>query len=49
MQNFNLLSPLCSLVGSDSSTTNYPGKIPQGPDLPSDIADEKQSEKGASK
>ncbi|KAI5355827.1 hypothetical protein L3X38_008722 [Prunus dulcis] len=38
-----------SLMGSDSSTTNYPGKIPQGPDLPSDIADEKQSEKGASK
>lgn len=36
-------------MGSDSSTTNYPGKIPQGPDLPSDIADEKQSEKGASK
>ncbi|KAM1225570.1 hypothetical protein ACFX13_045014 [Malus domestica] len=38
-----------SLMGSDSSTTNYPGKIPRGPDLPSDVADEKHSEKGASK
>ncbi|RXH92540.1 hypothetical protein DVH24_033436 [Malus domestica] len=37
-----------SLMGSDSSTTNYPGKIPRGPDLPSDVADEKHSEKGAS-
>ncbi|KAF9609679.1 hypothetical protein IFM89_017858 [Coptis chinensis] len=25
-----------NMIGSDSSTTNYPGKIPQGPDLPSD-------------
>ncbi|CAI0401048.1 unnamed protein product [Linum tenue] len=24
------------MMGSDSSTTNYPGKIPSGPDLPSD-------------
>lgn len=24
------------MIGSDSSTTNYPGKIPSGPDLPSD-------------
>ncbi|KAL6347496.1 hypothetical protein AAG906_026018 [Vitis piasezkii] len=30
-----------SMVGSDSSTTNYPGKIPPGLDLPSDIADGK--------
>ncbi|KAF6154563.1 hypothetical protein GIB67_017945 [Kingdonia uniflora] len=28
-----------SMIGSDSSTTNYPGKIPQGPDLPSDAAE----------
>ncbi|XP_060673409.1 phosphoglycerate mutase-like protein 1 isoform X2 [Ziziphus jujuba] len=27
-----------SLMGSDSSTTNYPGKIPHGLDLPSDVA-----------
>ncbi|RXI00410.1 hypothetical protein DVH24_037958 [Malus domestica] len=30
-----------SMAGSDSSTTDYPGKIPLGPDLPSDVADEK--------
>ncbi|XP_059591964.1 phosphoglycerate mutase-like protein 1 isoform X3 [Vitis vinifera] len=30
-----------SMAGSDSSTTNYPGKIPPGLDLPSDIADGK--------
>ncbi|KAK7857054.1 phosphoglycerate mutase-like protein 1 [Quercus suber] len=37
-----------SMIGSDSSTTNYPGKIPSGPDLPSDIASEKHlEEKGA--
>lgn len=29
------------MAGSDSSTTNYPGKIPPGLDLPSDIADGK--------
>ncbi|RDY06684.1 Phosphoglycerate mutase-like protein 1 [Mucuna pruriens] len=27
--------------GSEASTTNYPGKIPSGLDLPSDVADEK--------
>ncbi|CAL5332615.1 unnamed protein product [Camellia sinensis] len=27
-----------SMIGSDSSNTNYPGKIPAGPDLPSDAA-----------
>lgn len=32
-------------MGSDSSTTNYPGKIPHGLDLPSDVADEKHPEK----
>ncbi|XP_010520640.1 PREDICTED: phosphoglycerate mutase-like protein 1 isoform X2 [Tarenaya hassleriana] len=30
-----------SMVGSDPSTTNYPGKIPEGPDLPSDAEDVK--------
>lgn len=30
------------MTGSDDSTTNYPGKIPPGPDLPSDVADEKK-------
>uniref|UniRef100_A0A5B6ZBH6 Putative Phosphoglycerate mutase family protein isoform 1 n=1 Tax=Davidia involucrata TaxID=16924 RepID=A0A5B6ZBH6_DAVIN len=30
-----------SMTGSDSSTTNYPGKIPCGLDRPSDVADEK--------
>ncbi|KAM1151645.1 hypothetical protein ACFX19_034947 [Malus domestica] len=30
-----------SMAGSDSSTTDYPLKIPSGPDLPSDVADEK--------
>ncbi|XP_008237055.1 PREDICTED: phosphoglycerate mutase-like protein 1 [Prunus mume] len=28
------------MTGSDSSTTNYPGKIPDGLDLPSDVAGE---------
>ncbi|XP_010520821.1 PREDICTED: phosphoglycerate mutase-like protein [Tarenaya hassleriana] len=31
------------MLGNDSSTTNYPGKIPQGIDLPSDLADEKNA------
>ncbi|KAG8368551.1 hypothetical protein BUALT_Bualt15G0057300 [Buddleja alternifolia] len=35
-----------SMIGSDSSsTTNYPGKIPPGPDLPSAVADELNQEK----
>ncbi|XP_011087994.1 phosphoglycerate mutase-like protein 1 isoform X4 [Sesamum indicum] len=34
-----------SMVGSDSSWTNYPGKIPSGIDLPSDGVDEKNQEK----
>ncbi|XP_027148817.1 phosphoglycerate mutase-like protein 1 isoform X1 [Coffea eugenioides] len=29
-----------SMIGSDSSTTNYPGKIPSGTDVPSDDASE---------
>ncbi|KAK6136438.1 hypothetical protein DH2020_029794 [Rehmannia glutinosa] len=37
-----------SKVGSDSSSTNYPGKIPSGPDLPSDVADERNQEKDIS-
>lgn len=40
LYNYNLLQ-LSSMAGSDSSTTNYPGKIPPGLDLPSDIADGK--------
>ncbi|XP_020085507.1 phosphoglycerate mutase-like protein 1 isoform X1 [Ananas comosus] len=34
-----------SMLGLDSSNYNYPGKIPQGLDLPSDVAQEKQPEK----
>ncbi|KAJ4843117.1 hypothetical protein Tsubulata_002901 [Turnera subulata] len=30
-----------SMIGSDPSTTNYPGKVPPGPDLPSDAPEEK--------
>ncbi|GMP38750.1 hypothetical protein CsSME_00009886 [Camellia sinensis var. sinensis] len=30
-----------SMSGSDPPTTNYPGKIPPGPDAPSDVVDEK--------
>ncbi|XP_020080425.1 phosphoglycerate mutase-like protein 1 isoform X2 [Ananas comosus] len=33
------------MLGLDSSNSNYPGKIPQGLDLPSDVAQEKQPEK----
>ncbi|KAF3435858.1 hypothetical protein FNV43_RR22950 [Rhamnella rubrinervis] len=29
-----------SMVASDPSTTDYPGKIPSGLDLPSDVANE---------
>ncbi|KAK6940286.1 Histidine phosphatase superfamily, clade-1 [Dillenia turbinata] len=36
------------MIGSDPSTTNYPGKIPIGHDLPSDVANGKHSEKIAS-
>lgn len=36
-----------SMMGSDSSRTNYPGKIPQGLNLPGDVAAEKHPEKGA--
>ncbi|XP_062164642.1 phosphoglycerate mutase-like protein 1 isoform X1 [Alnus glutinosa] len=35
-----------SLKSSASSTTNYPGKIPHGLDLPNDVATEKHPEKG---
>ncbi|KAL9172159.1 hypothetical protein ABFS82_03G026900 [Erythranthe guttata] len=31
-----------SMIGSSSSKTDYPGKIPSGPDAPSDDADEKK-------
>lgn len=35
-----------SMLGQDSSSSNYPGKIPQGLDLPSDVAHEKHPDKG---
>ncbi|KAI3908489.1 hypothetical protein MKX01_009291 [Papaver californicum] len=38
-----------SLIGSDTSVTNYPGKIPSGLDLPSDAALDKHPEQGAPK
>ncbi|CAI8599918.1 unnamed protein product [Vicia faba] len=31
------------MIGSNESSTNYPGKIPDGLDLPSDVVDEKHS------
>ncbi|XP_022936702.1 phosphoglycerate mutase-like protein 1 isoform X1 [Cucurbita moschata] len=34
-----------SMVGSESSTTNFPGSLPKGLDLPSDVAAEMQPEK----
>ena len=34
------------MIGTDESTTNYPGKIPAGRDLPSDVADEKRPGNG---
>lgn len=37
-----------SMIGSDSSATDYPGRIPSGPDLSSDVADEKDLEDGGS-
>ncbi len=41
-------SLFCSMMGSDPATTNYPGKIPAGLDLPSDVAQEKRPEMGVS-
>ncbi|XP_008785315.1 phosphoglycerate mutase-like protein 1 isoform X1 [Phoenix dactylifera] len=35
-----------SMLGQDSSSSNFPGRIPQGLDLPSDVAHEKHPEKG---
>ncbi|KAL2655737.1 hypothetical protein AAZX31_04G087600 [Glycine max] len=34
------------MIGSDESSTNYPGKVPDGLDLPSDVADQKHPENG---
>ncbi|XP_039014751.1 phosphoglycerate mutase-like protein 1 isoform X2 [Hibiscus syriacus] len=34
-----------SMIGFEHSTTNYPGKIPSGLDLPSDVVDEKAEER----
>ncbi|XP_039053221.1 phosphoglycerate mutase-like protein 1 isoform X2 [Hibiscus syriacus] len=43
-------SEICThMLGSDHSTINYPGKIPSGPDLPSDVAKKKLSNDGAGK
>ncbi|XP_075520784.1 phosphoglycerate mutase-like protein 1 isoform X3 [Primulina tabacum] len=36
------------MIGSDPPTANYPGKIPSGPDLPSEAADEKDEKKDTS-
>lgn len=36
------------MIGSDAPTTNHPGKIPSGVDLPSDVAAEKHPKQGAS-
>ncbi|KAJ0970508.1 hypothetical protein J5N97_023385 [Dioscorea zingiberensis] len=36
-----------SMQGTDSSTSNYPGKNPRGLDLPSDVAHKKHPEKGS--
>ncbi|KAM0863903.1 hypothetical protein ACQ4PT_044265 [Festuca glaucescens] len=35
-----------SMLGSDTPTCNFPGKIPAGLDLPSDLADKKHAENG---
>ncbi|XP_057515484.1 phosphoglycerate mutase-like protein 1 [Amaranthus tricolor] len=32
-----------NVTGSDPPVTNYPGKIPDGPDIPSDVNDEKEN------
>ncbi|KAK7275867.1 hypothetical protein RIF29_16993 [Crotalaria pallida] len=37
------------MIGSSESSTNYPGKIPRGPDLPSETADQKLSGQGLTK
>lgn len=34
------------MTGSESSTTNFPGGLPQGLDLPSDVAAENHPEMG---
>ncbi|XP_028775875.1 phosphoglycerate mutase-like protein 1 [Neltuma alba] len=34
-----------SMTGSHASTTNYPGNMPSGRDLPSDVADEKNEQR----
>ncbi|KAL4302628.1 hypothetical protein GQ457_10G019960 [Hibiscus cannabinus] len=34
-----------NMIGFDPSTTNYPGKIPSGLDLPSDVVDTKDEER----
>lgn len=34
------------MSGSDSSATDYPGKIPSGPDLASEVVDDKVEKDG---
>jgi hypothetical protein len=36
-----------SMIGSDESTTNYPGKIPSGLDLPSDVDEKELGKEGS--
>lgn len=40
----SLAMVIFSMMGSDPSPTNYPGKIPAGLDAPSDIGDVNDSE-----
>jgi hypothetical protein len=35
------------MIGSDESTTNYPGKIPSGLDLPSDVDEKELGKEGS--
>jgi hypothetical protein len=37
---YTSLCSFSSMIGSDVSTTNYPGKIPSGLDFPSDVGEE---------
>lgn len=36
------------MIGSESSATNFPGGVPKGVDLPSDVAADMHPEKGVS-
>lgn len=45
-QNWFNLCFSSSMLGSEESTTNYPGKIPSGLDKPSDAVDENVEKQG---